>query len=192
MYARMLHYRIVSHYPTKARGYEIWRDSTDDSSAFLAEHPNRFVVTKNGHYSVLEVTKNYPTPTLADLAHELMVDESRYSGSSDRKLSDYELLATVMAKGKTYSFYGSLINLDDDMIHLFRCGIRWERYSGVTDERWCQFTDTFNEPDYDTVLEAELTCRCDEELTVRFGLEPPSLSRLFVMLSAAALEELWD
>lgn len=131
-------------------------------------------------------------PSLSNLAGELANDR-RLSGPGEVKLSDMELTAAVLAQGMVYGQYGSTYtNFAEDVLHLFVCGIDWTKFVGVTSEIWSEFDGTDCESSESTKLDATLTCRCDREVTHSFGIEPPSLAKLIVTLSAGQLEEIFE
>lgn len=157
-----------------------------EAEARATRGPERF-------YGHLCYNRAAPKASLRVLAGELQQDAQRRFNDK-RPESDFELLSAVIAKGAVYDFYGSSPSRSVfEQLHLLTCGIDWSRFGGVSDETWEQFAGTFASQTHDTTrLTASLQCSCDEQVRVQFGLEPPSVTQLFVVLSAGQLERLWE
>lgn len=203
MYPKMLLYRLMSSHETGSRGlylgglmsprgYQVrhaaaFRKNVED---LVAAHPDSFsVLQDSGFYLVFDGAA--PRPTLPELVEELTMDAAAFD--VDKPTSDFELLAAVMAKGPEYNLYGNGVwRAGFDALHLLVCGIDWASYEGVSLAQWSNFAGTFVENVARDVLEAEVSCRCDVGVEVEFGIEPPSVARVIVSLSAGQLEEIFD
>lgn len=170
-----------------------------DATKLASLYPVFFTIVNEGSTKersggdYLRITGLSHKPSLIHLADELGTDQLQHGGASRMGHAASELLASVLVKGEVFGDYGSYYTQDQaDVLHLLTCGIDWSRYAGVTSERWREWGGTFAEDDYLDKLEARLTCRCDEGVEVLFGLTPPSLGRLMVVLSADQLDKLWE
>jgi hypothetical protein len=171
----------------------------------LAEHsPELFQIVfegRHGNEISLTCDEQIALPGLPELAAELHADALAHDAG--RSLAQMELLATVMAKGDVYSYYGNSFDFTRGALHLFVCGIDWSLYKDVTAQRWSNFAGTFTEhQDESDVMEAQVTCRCEEaadehELRwgdggIKFGMSLPSIATVIVKLDSGVLFEIMD
>lgn len=158
-----------------------------DGRRLAKARPDLFQVISEGrHKETHLVIADGPKPSLAELVEEL-----ERSGAN-RSTAQLELVAAVLARGDMPGTYGNTYWSDEDAaLHLFSCGPKWDRFGGVTSERWSEWHGTFAEDTDEDRLEVSFDCRCGEEFQVRFGLEPPSLAQLFVSLEAGVIEKLF-
>lgn len=205
MYTQMLTYRLMSDHSARHGEFYLGSSLLEGQQRFPEGRRTKAAVDallrqgfglkdgkdcipkEYGHFLLFDTSTG--RPLLSQLAGELWAD---FNGAS-RANSDFDLLAAVMAKGAEHSFYGNDSGVTFDQLHLFVCGIDWSAFEGVTSERWYNFAGTFaEEQDKADVMEARVMCRCPDRVTLKFGLEMPSIAKVFVSLSADQLEELFD
>lgn len=164
------------------------RRMVGDGEQLVETYPELFRIDRRRGWSPALVPLTEERPRLRDLRDELWSDGGSASG-----VAQLELVAAVMAKGDVYSYYGNHAAFDSpDVLHVIACGINWVKFAGVTSERWTNFDGTENPGSDEDVLEAEVECSCRQEIGVKFGLEPPSLTRLFLHLSQEQLDKILE
>lgn len=187
MYVKMMQYRL-------ARPSYCECDFSTDIDASVIEEIKKqrdfSLEKKYGSYVLRSLNVDW-LPTLTELAEELQSDMQSFG--TGRKYSDCELLAVVMSRGVINDSYGDTYwGRTTDTLHLLTCGIDWSRFYGVRDTSWNSFDGTFSEGRNTRVLGANLRCRCDDEIEVYFGIEPPSVATLFAALSTDTLEKIFE
>lgn len=198
MYPLMLVYRL-RHYSPSTRGVYLGYAAHEDrhslkrrtlAQRFVDAAPELFSIVTTDRELDLAVAPGDKL-SLAELAGELMRDAER--AGVKRPVSDYELLASVIALGDVNGSYGSSYwSNETEVLHLLACGIEWDSYLGVDHISWREWGGTFAEDTYETKLGTTLKCRCDEWVQETFGLEPPSIAQLLSALGAGALGKVFN
>lgn len=198
----IMFYRMRTYSPSSGGlflGYDGGRERTARLEAFKSyaeARPDLFAIVTEGRHKEthLMVDDRVLMPSLGELAAELAIDWDRSLPEKEATgPATLELAATLLVKGEQQGSYGNWFWAEEaDTVHLFACGADWSQFMGVTSERWTEWGGTFGEDTYEDRLEAALTCRCDEEVEVKFGLEPPSIAKLIVTLSSGQLEQLFS
>lgn len=190
MHELVFRYRVLTHHSD--RGFPLPLSAVSLTNQLVTNFSEIYSTKHDRGSVVLRVKSGVERPSLSALSISLQEDAFRHG--RDEASSSYELLAAVLARGECEDYYGSQYwDSRGEAVHLLLCGIDWSRYRGVRDAQWSSFDGTFAESDRkQTMIEAQLQCRCDEELQVRFGLEPPSTASLFAALSTETLGRLFE
>lgn len=194
MYMQMLKYRLSRYAPHGFRDRFWVGERLSERALIISYDPDVFSETNDRsdgpclRWDPEAITR----PDLHSLSLELRFDAVA-EGRDPKRCKDTDLIATVMAKGDIWDNYGPTYWGDEhNTLHLLVCGIDWSRFTGVYSATWSTFEDTYS-PDCKTdVLSVDVTCRCDEAVNVRFGVQPPSLAQMFIAMSSNALEEVFD
>lgn len=164
--------------------------------SYAAARPDLFQMVTDGRHreTHLIFDTEATLPTLDELAGELAADWDRVLPQKEAAgPATLELLVTCLVKGDQHGTYGnSYWSQENETIHLLSCGFDWAEFRGVGMGRWSEWGGTFGEDTWSDVLEARMTCRCDDEEEVAFGMELPSLADLIVTLDSKQLQRLFE
>lgn len=191
MYPLLLSCRMLS-YPPSSKGLSFDHVVGTDAQRFADAYPHLFSVSGEDPKYLSAIA---PKPTLRELAHELY-DDAKENGYL-RPMSDFELLASVLAWGEVRGKYGpNYWTRQISVVHLFSSGIDWSKFHGVGDEHWSVWGGIFAEDTLETKLAVTLYTRCSctafRHGFLSFGLKLPSLAVVFSVLDAGVLEKLFD
>lgn len=196
MYESILRYRL-SRYPGAGRDFDLPGGSQDSVDHLLKFYPGVYShalhKTNVPRYGGrLRLLLGNPIPSLTDMAQELFADVESF-GKKSLRMSDMELLASVLARGEVNGSYGRTYwGNDADTFHLLTCNIDWNSYYGVRDESWSEFVSTFDDDRRVRMISASLRCCCIEQAEIQVGLEPPSIATLLAALGSGSLERLFE
>lgn len=199
-YPLVMFYRLKK-YPPSTQGIYLGSGEWPGRDARLAAfesyavgRPDLFSIVVEGRHNETHLIfdDKAPRPTLKELADELAFDQAVYD-KSRRPRSEFDLIVVTLVKGDQHGTYGnSYWSQENETIHLLSCGFDWAQFRGVGMGRWSEWGGTFGEDTYSDVLEARMTCRCDDEEEVAFGMELPSLADLIVTLDSKQLQRLFE